>query len=186
MGTDKAFIDLGGETIVERAVRVLAPLFDDFFIVANDIPAYRGLGPDVYPDIIEGAGSLGGVYTALERSAAGWCFVAACDMPLLDAGAVEAVVEAALERADRFDVVVPFCGGRTHPMHGAYRKGIAGAIGEMIRSGELRINELLGRVRTLRLDAGYFSQRGVDIERSVANVNTAGDLERLGIEVKTK
>lgn len=186
MGTNKAFIDLGGETIIERAVRVLAPLFDEFFIVANDIPAYRGLGVEVYPDLIEGAGSLGGVYTALERSGTEWCFVAACDMPLIDARAVGAVMEAALEEGECFDVVVPFCGGRTHPMHGAYRRGVAGTAGEMIRSGELRINGLLDRVRTLRLDTGYFNRRGLDIERSVANVNRASDLERLGIEVKTK
>ncbi|MBW7956266.1 MAG: molybdenum cofactor guanylyltransferase [Deltaproteobacteria bacterium] len=178
MGFNKAFIDTPQGTIIERTVLVVESIFDPVFIIANDIALYGGLGPLVHEDIIKGAGSLGGIYTALYRSESEHAFVTACDMPHLDAGCLMAVAE----RASEADCVIPFIGGMLHPMHAAYSKRCMSAIEEMVRAGNLRINDLFGKVDTVRLTEKDFP--GLDISKSVENVNTRDDLKRAGIDEK--
>lgn len=185
MGRNKAFIEVDGAAIIERAARVLSSVFEDFFIVAGRDHVYDGLGHRVYTDIYRDAGSLGGVFTALAYAGSGACFVAACDMPFLKAGAVRAVADAALAAGDDYDAVVPHVGGRLHPMHAVYNKTSMALMEEMIKARELRIGDFLKRVRVLELTEEFFDARGVgDIAESVVNVNTAEDLERLGREIR--
>ncbi len=194
MGRNKAFIDIPApdghatedsarkETIISRAARVMGSVFDDLFIVANDTPLYEHLGLPIHNDIHIGAGSIAGVHTAVVRAANDLCFVAACDMPRLDSGAIAAVCEAAWRERASYDAFVPFIGGRLHPMHAVYSRSVAPVAEEMIVSGELRVVDLLGRVRTRRLAEEDFSEGGVPISDSVENVNTANELKRLGME----
>lgn len=173
MGFNKAFIKAGGETIISRAVRVLKEGFGEVNIIANDISLYEGLGVPVYPDTIKGAGSLGGIYTALIRSTAGAVFVAACDMPYLDLATVLKVTSS----LEGYDSAVPFIKSRLHPLHAAYSKQCAGTIEEMIKAGDLRITGLFDRIKTRRLTEADLE--GLPFELSVENVNTKEDLERV-------
>ncbi|MBI2413516.1 MAG: molybdenum cofactor guanylyltransferase [Deltaproteobacteria bacterium] len=173
MGTNKALIPMDGETIIARAVRVLKGAFDEVNIIANDPLLYEGLDVRVYSDIIKEAGSLGGVYTALFHAKHDHVFVTACDMPFLDMAVVRKVASA----IDAFDAAVPFIGGRLHPMHAVYSKRCLKTIEAMIKEGNLRITELFGRIKTQRLTEERF--QGMDAERSVENVNTKEELERL-------
>lgn len=177
MGFNKAFIKLNGQTIIERSVKLLSSIFDEVDIIANDAGLYEGLGVKVRPDEIKEAGSLGGVYTALLHSPAERVFVTACDMPYLDAGAVEATVRL----SDDCDVAAPFIGGMFHPMHAVYHKRCLKPIEEMIKAGDLRINALFERVRTKKLPEDDFG--GLPITSSVENVNTQEDLRRTDIKI---
>lgn len=173
MGTNKALIPMDGETIIARAVRVLKVAFNEVNIIANDPLLYEGLDVRVYSDIIREAGSLGGVYTALFHAKHDYVFVTACDMPFLDMAVVRKVASA----IDAYDAAVPFIGGRLHPLHAAYSKRCLKTIEAMIKEGNLRITELFGRIKTYRLTQEHF--QGMDAERSVENVNTKEELERL-------
>lgn len=176
MGFNKALIEIDGETIVERTIRVLSTVagVDEVFLVVNDPAPYRGFGVEVHTDIHKGAGSLGGVFTALKRAGSERVFVAACDMPFLDPAAVEVIIR----QEDGFDAVVPSAGGRTHPLHSLYSTGAAPAMGEMITKGRLRIGEFLRGARVRYLDENFFKASGVDIARSATNVNTPEELEK--------
>ena len=179
MGTDKALIRVDGETIAERASRVLSGCFDDFYIVANDLLVYDHLGSRLYSDLIKGAGTLGGILTALYHSPTPWCFVAACDMPLISAEAVKAVAGAATGDSEGYEAFVPSSGGRLHPMHGAYSTTLLPRVEKAVRAGDLRVEDLVRGVKARILEEDWFADRGVDITRSVANVNTPEELERL-------
>lgn len=178
MGFNKAFIESGGRSILARVLDVVSSVIPSPVIIANEIDLYSGLGAPVIPDDIPGAGSIGGIYTALNHSDADYVFVAACDMPWLDAGCVSRVVEA----VDGSECVVPFISGRLHPMHAAWSKGCVEKLEAAIRAGNLRIGDLLARLALRRLDASTFI--GLPIERSVENVNTREDLERTGLDEK--
>jgi molybdopterin-guanine dinucleotide biosynthesis protein A len=178
MGFNKAFIALEGSTVVARAARTMAALFPEPVIIANDPALYSHLGLPVFPDIIKNAGSLGGIYTALYHSSKDYVFITACDMPWLDPGCVRRV----LDNVDGEDCVIPFINGRDHPMHAAWSKGCLSRIETMINEGNLRINDLLKRLRIKRLTEECF--HGLPIERSVENVNTPEDLERTGLDGK--
>jgi molybdopterin-guanine dinucleotide biosynthesis protein A len=176
MGFNKAFIRLeDGRTLIERGLDVLKGVFDDVFIVANDVLLYEGLDARVASDVYKGAGSLGGIYTALFHSRSDYTFVAACDMPCLDPASIRRLVRL----SPGFDAVVPFAGGRLHPLHAVYSRRCLKPINEMIATGDLKIGALLDRVRTRRAEAGEFE--GADIVASVENINTREDLARLGL-----
>ncbi len=179
MGFNKAFIEIDGSTVAARAVAVMTSIFDSPIIIADNTTLYSHLGLPVYPDVIKDAGSLGGIYTALYHSK-DYAFVAACDMPWLDAGCIRRV----LENVEDEDCVIPFISGRLHPMHAAWSKRCMGEIETRINKGNLRINDLLKHLRLKRLTEEYF--RGLPIERSVENVNTPEDLERTGLDEKKR
>ncbi len=174
MGYNKAFIQTAEGPIIERTVRIVSSIFEIPFIVATQVATYNKLGVPVYPDIIAG-GSLGGIYTALSLSEKDDVFVTACDMPCLD----EACIRVVALRAGKADCVVPFIGGRLHPMHAVYSRRCLEAIEKIIKEGNFRINALFDRINALRLTEDDF--RGLPIERSVENVNTADDLKRAGL-----
>jgi molybdopterin-guanine dinucleotide biosynthesis protein A len=180
MGYNKAFIRLDHETIIERAVRVFTKIFSETMIVADDVPAYEGLGLKVFTDIYKGAGSIGGIYTALMHTTGTHAFVVACDMPWLDPDVIKAVTRHASKgegTSEEFDAAIPFIDGRYHPMHALWSKSCIEPMEEMIKGGELRISRLIERilVKTLRLE----DFKGLRAARSVENVNTPDDLTRV-------
>ncbi len=175
MGTNKALLKIDGTTIIERAVSVLCSVFDEVIIIANDPAPYSFPGIKVYPDIHAGAGSLGGLHTAIIKSASPFTFVTACDMPFLDADCIKRLLS--LPRQG-YDALVPFIGGRFHPMHGLYSNSCAGVAETMIREGNLRINSMLEKIHVKRLLEADFI--GLPISTSVENVNTEEDLKRHG------
>src|SRR5688572_5425336 len=89
LGTDKAFVELGGMTLAERAVANvrdgLSP--ERITMVAGSstqfaIEAITSEIPFIF-DLHEGRGPLGGLHAALAYSRAPWIFVLACDYPFV-------------------------------------------------------------------------------------------------------
>ena len=83
-GRPKLLLPLGDRRIVDRLLAVLRAVVDQVFIVANDRATYAGLGVSVHPDVLGGAGPLGGVHAALRRSRSSRTLVVAGDMPFLN------------------------------------------------------------------------------------------------------
>ncbi len=173
MGFNKAFIKINDETIIERSLRLFKKEFDEVYIVANDPLLYENLDVRVVSDIIRGAGSLGGVYTAILHAKGDFVFVAACDMPYLDGAAIRKI----LKSKGRFDAVVPFINNRYHPMHALYSRKCLHSIESMIKEGDLRITGLFERIRAKKLLENDF--KGLHIEASIENINTREDLLKL-------
>jgi molybdopterin-guanine dinucleotide biosynthesis protein A len=117
-----------------------------------------------------GRRSLGGIYTAVFHSKEESVFVAACDMPSLDLGSIKRTAEV----LEGYDAVVPFIGGRYHPMR-VYSRKCLRPVKAMIEEGR-RVNDLWS-------GSGKDSPKGfrdLPIESSVENVNTMDDLRRIG------
>ncbi|MBI5642907.1 MAG: molybdenum cofactor guanylyltransferase [Deltaproteobacteria bacterium] len=179
MGTNKALIEINGETIIGRAVNLLKMEFNEVNIIANDPLAYESLSVRVYADIIKGAGSLGGIYTALFHARSDYVFVVACDMPFLSVPVIKKMIKA----LDNSDAIVPFIGGRRHPLHAVYSKRCMKTIAAMIEDGNLRINSLLEKIRTKDLSEEVF--KGLPVSLSVENVNTKEELTKITENEKT-
>src|SRR5262245_14586169 len=79
-GADKGQLVVGGRSILDRLLDALRPLTTHVMLIERDT---RSRPPDVrvVRDLVEGAGALGGIYTALSASATDRVIVAACDMP---------------------------------------------------------------------------------------------------------
>src|SRR5512138_2118572 len=87
-GAPKGLLRVGGETLAARSVALLRRVFGRAMLVANDAAPYAALGVPVVPDAVRGRGAPGGLHAALAAAETPWVFVAACDMPFLDARAL--------------------------------------------------------------------------------------------------
>lgn len=146
-GVAKGLIEIDGETILDRELRVLRALFDEVFLVANDPAPYARFGLPCVGDRVRGAGPLAGLDAALDFARAPRVFLVACDMPLLDARAVRLVLDADADA----DVAVPVVGGRPEPLHARYAKSCAPAVRRALDSGRFKMASFFADVRVVEI-----------------------------------
>jgi len=87
MGCDKRFLELGGESILDRAIRIARSWIpcSGQVLLSGDVEGYSCV-----KDLISGQGPLGGLYTAileLKKSGSGeetWALLMPVDMPRID------------------------------------------------------------------------------------------------------
>mgnify|MGYP003349625778 FL=1 len=94
MGEDKRFLLVGEATLLDRTVSVMSNLFPEVVIViAQDSAPLTVAGCTVHRDLIADCGSLGGLYTGLEKAVNRRIFAVACDMPFLNPDMIQWFVD---------------------------------------------------------------------------------------------
>jgi molybdopterin-guanine dinucleotide biosynthesis protein A len=175
-GEPKWRVDVAGETMGARAIAALRPSTAQVVAISGD-PAVASLGVEVRPDLVAGQGPLGGVRTALvcasERALDG-AFVLACDLPLVTASLVHAIVAA--WRTE--DVVVTTGPAGAEPLCALYSLTALPGIERALARGELSPSRLLEDdldVRRLSLEE---ARAAAGVEDPFLNVNTRADRAR--------
>ncbi len=171
LGTDKCELAFEGETLLERALRLLASVCRELWVIGRRPPeplASWGVGwhLDLLP---RRSGPLGGLHTALSVIRAPRCLVIGCDMPRLSEAALRRLLAVA-QKTDSPAVVSRGPDGRPEPLAAVYSKALLPRAEEMLAAGELRLSGLFeGQARF------------VDFAEPEAffNVNTPQDLARL-------
>ena len=155
-GSAKALAELDGETLADRAWRLLDDACDERFAVGRGI----GLPFPTLPDAVFGGGPLAGIVAGLRTATNDVAIVVPVDMPLLTVAALHEVADACR------DAAVPQSG----PLPGAYAKRALPALEAALERGDLALRHVLEGldVTTIQLDAAL-----------LANVNEPRDLERL-------
>lgn len=174
MGTNKAFITVDGERLIDRTVRIFSELFSEVMIVTNTPLEYIDLNVQMVTDIIRGKGSLGGIYTGLFFSSFEHSFAAPCDMPFLN----KEFIEYMISRRDNYDIVVPETADGLQPLHAIYAKRCVPVIRKLLEVDKLKITGFYKGFRLLNI--GEKDIRPFDPEsRIFLNVNTQEDLQRI-------
>ena len=179
-GANKALLRVGGVRIVDRLVAALEPVAQDLFIVAPDAAAYADLGLRVVGDVIPGAGSLGGIYTAIVESRCPRTIVVACDMPFITTELLQALVA-----VEPTDVVLPRTAQGYEPLCAVYAKSCGPVFRDRIMRGELRVAAAREALRVAEIGPetlAAFDREG----RLFANVNTPHDYERAKGQIELK
>ena len=146
MGTDKLFIPFRGQKLIEWVIGRLANLTDDLVIISNQPENLKYLNQAVYPDAITGIGPLAGIFTGLKYARYESVVMVACDMPFVSSNLLREEVRLLDEM--QVDVVIPAPGGKTEPLHAAYRRETCLPVIEAgIRTGMRRLIEWHGFVR---------------------------------------
>lgn len=143
-------------------------------LIANAADAADWLpGIQVYRDVVAGAGSLGGILTAVERAGAVLCV--AWDMPFVSVGLLRELV-AGLADAD---AVLPESDGRRglEPLCAAYGPACGPAIRAALERGDRRAIAFHDAVRVRRVAMDRVLQYG-DPGVLFLNVNSPQDLAR--------
>ncbi len=178
MGTDKALLRLtpGGPTLIEMVLVAARTVADDVFLVAND-DHLAWLGLRTVPDTFPGAGSLGGIYSAVAGAREEHCLVVACDMPFLDPALLRALADTPRD----YDVLAPYLEVGTNrqggtkgvyeTLHAIYGRAALPAIGARLTAEQYRIVGFFPDVRVRALAEA--AVRALDPQlRSFFNVNT--------------
>ncbi|MDT4897923.1 MAG: hypothetical protein QOH25_3000 [Acidobacteriota bacterium] len=172
MGTDKALLDLGGQSFVERIYRALVAITTETSLVGAKFAGAAWPQLPSVPDVHVKWGALGGLHAALAACRAEWAAVVACDLPFITG---ELFVRLASLR-ENYDAVVPVqADGRWQPLCAFYRtQPVRERAEELIVAGERRPRALLNLINTRRVAFEELSDlQGAN--RFFTNVNTPED-----------
>lgn len=176
MGFDKAFLKIGGRTLVERQLSALKGRFRKIILVTNSPGEYKsGARVKVVPDLVRGMGPLGGLYTGLKNSGARYNFVTACDMPFLSPD-LAAYMAGSLKEG--FQAVVPFYRGQYEPLCALYSRDCIDKMIEALAAGELKLARLLSEFKVRKVLKKELLRFG-DPDVLFRNINTPQDLRLL-------
>lgn len=156
-GAPKALAAFDGETLAERAWRLLGDACDERIAVGKneyDLPF------DVLDDGTDVRAPLAGVVAGLRAAQHAVAVVLPVDMPLLTFDDVHALASACR------DAAVP----PTGPLPGAYRRTALPALERALEERRLRLRDVLSGLEVAIVDLD---------ERALTNVNTPDDLRRL-------
>ncbi len=175
MGRDKRFLELEGATLFARALSVLDDLFPEVLVsVADALPEGAEVAHRVVTDLIPNCAALGGLYSGLSLATHPRVFVAACDMPLLSAPVIRAMVE----RDPRADVIMARLPQGLQPMHAVYSKQCLPYLEAMARAGNLKMQEMAQQQGLVTRIVPEDELREMDPQAlSFLNINTPADLE---------
>lgn len=174
-GIAKHELVIGGRTIFERQVEVLAPRVHEILVSAPDAIA----GYSTVADTIADGGPLAGIAAGLAVASTPWLLIVAGDMPYLTGAVVDLVLARIDDAQDGVGIEI---GGLPQPLFSALRVAAARpALDRLLASGQRKASRLL-------TDAGLAIRwlaepdvRAVDPSlRSLANVNSPSDLENSG------
>jgi len=131
MGADKAFVKLAGETLLQRVLNCVQPLFDDMMISGRE-PKFEISGTRFITDQLPGRGPAIGLCAALASARNPYVFATACDMPFI----TPAFIEWLLSCRHGYDVVVPLLGGKLQPLCAVYSKNCIRTLTSRVQKGE--------------------------------------------------
>jgi len=172
-GTDKAFVKVGGSTIVESLLFILRPLFPKVIVVTNHPEKYQAFPVQIVEDRIKGLGPLVGIYSGLLASDSERNFVVACDMPLLNPRLIRY-----LASIPKGDVVVPMIKDKLEPLHAIYSKSCLSAIANQIASGDYKIQNFFDKVAACYVGENEIRKYDPSLT-SFLNINLQKDLKKI-------
>ena len=176
MGTSKALLPFGPETMLQRVVRLLTEVVTPIVAVA----AGEQVLPDLPENVIvtrderEGRGPLEGLRAGLKALPQGVeaAYVTSCDVPLLVPGFVQQM----LEFARGHDIAVMEIDGFAHPLSAVYRRATLPFIEDLLAHDRLRPAFLFEAVKTRRVSPQEITS---DPElQTLQNLNTREDYQK--------
>ncbi|HET9551552.1 MAG TPA: molybdenum cofactor guanylyltransferase [Anaeromyxobacteraceae bacterium] len=175
-GVAKGLLEVAGEPIAARTLRLFRELLAGAVVVANDPAPYARFGAPIVADLVPGKGAPGGIHAALSAAPTPWVFTVACDMPFVSREAL-ALLAARREGAR---AVVPRWGGRLEPLHALWSRACLPDFAAALAEGDPSLQQLARRVGARVVEEAEW--RLVDpAGRAFENVNTPEDAARLGL-----
>jgi len=171
-GENKAFLSVGGKTIMDRLYKTFACLFDEVLIVTNEPLHYLSWDAMIVTDVFPGRSSLTGVHSGLLHASTPHAFVAACDTPFLK----EALIRQLLDELEpEIDVVIPETEDGHQPLCAIYSKRCVKPIERQLKDEDLKILKFFSSVKVKRIPEEQL--KSVDPHLvSFFNINTPEEL----------
>lgn len=173
MGSDKAFLRLGDETLLSQALNTAGAVAGDVRIV-GDAQKFKTFGR-VVEDVYRSQGPLGGIHAALSSSATELNLVLAVDLPFVGPEFLDYLLSRA--RGSGATVTIPHAGGGLQPLCAVYRRGFGEVAERSLRGGKNKIDALFTTVETAVIDEEELVRAGFSAEM-FRNLNTPEEWEK--------
>ena len=156
MGTDKAFLELQGQTLLFRALQLVRSVTADFHIVGarEKFGRFGHVVEDLYFD----RGPLGGIHAALSASSKDLNLILAVDLPQIEAAFLEYLIAKA--RAGEALVTVPRAGGGWQPLCAVYRRGFLDFADRALQEGRNKIDPLFKNISLAVIEESELTEAG--------------------------
>lgn len=170
MGKDKALLELGDETLLNRSIRRLSPLFPELVVASNN-PHLEIESAQVVKDAVPFLGPLGGILAGLQASSSPLNLVVAVDMPFVKLELIRLLLEEAEE-----DVTCPVLTRGPEPLLAVYGKGCLSILKKHFDDRDLKTVSFFSEVRVKYLTEQRIREADPDLS-SFYNINTYDDLQ---------
>jgi molybdopterin-guanine dinucleotide biosynthesis protein A len=174
MGTDKAFVEFEGRTLLARSLDLARSVTSDVRVVGS-VDKFGPFAP-VVEDLFRDCGPLGGIHAALLAVRRKLNVMLAVDMPFVSRAFLEYLIDKARDAPDAI-VVVPRCDGGRQPLCAVYRREFAAPAENALRAGRNKIDLLFDVVQTRVIDQKELENAGFAAS-IFRNLNTPEELER--------
>jgi len=133
-GTDKALHQYQGQALIKYPLTLLSEKTSIVSIVAKDEKEYQWLGYPVVKDIVDQQSPLVGILSGLLNSTTDWNYFQACDMPFMQPGIFNLLMERVEEISEDPDIhaFIPLTDFGLQPLAAFYRKNSIDTLREAI------------------------------------------------------
>jgi len=158
MGRNKAFLELGELTLIERIINMGKEAgITEIIVVTNEIKKYEFLDVKIVNDYYPGMGPLAGIHSGLIHSKHLNNFVIPCDMPFVATDIINILL---LNQTD-CQVVVPMMDGKYQPLTAIYTRDCIPFIEQLLKEKISKVIRLYDLVKTcyieLKDDTNFFN-----------------------------
>lgn len=144
MRTDKAWLELGGQPMIERVIAALKPVTTNVAIIANG-PEYARLGFPVFADELTGVGPLEAIRSAMANTLTSRLVLVGCDLPFV----TPELFRFLLSITGNYEAIVPLgADGKLEPLCAIYSKESEPIVRDLIARGQKKVSHLFDRVPT--------------------------------------
>lgn len=170
-GINKALIEVGGKSIIDRTVNLLTPLFREVILAGWPVGQRLPAGTRSVPDNFPGKGPLAGIEAAMKISQTQFIFVLGGDMPSLSGELIAMQIDKFADKPA--DVFVPRIGDLIEPLHTICSCSVYPSLEAYMRSARKpAVRDFFSLVNVRYFDL----PETADYMRVFKNINTSGDL----------
>ena len=173
MGRDKAFIELGGRTLLERAMNLVGSVTPNVRVVGQQqkFLTIAHTVEDIFPD----CGPLGGIHAALTNTETELNLMLAVDLPFVERGFLLYLISQASQTGAL--VTVAQAGERLQPLCAVYRRDFAQAAEKALKKKKNKIDILFEQVETRVIGRAEMERMGFS-STMFQNLNTPEELQK--------
>ncbi len=171
MGSDKAFLEVAGQSLLARSLDLARSVTPDVKIV-GDPAKFSAFAPTI-PDIYSHRGPLAAIHAALTNSATDFNLVLAVDLPFLNVRFLHYLI--AESESTNAVVTVPQAAGHLHLLCAIYRKQFLAPAERALAESRNKLDALFNQVEVRIIPEDELTAAGFS-PAIFRNLNTPEDL----------
>ncbi|MGB6339383.1 MAG: molybdenum cofactor guanylyltransferase [Candidatus Aminicenantaceae bacterium] len=151
MQLDKALLSVSEGSIIEHIIKQLENHFDEVLISVSSKEKFAFLKRRLIVDEKPGEGPMMGIRTTLQTTKNEKSFVIACDIPDIDLGFLQRLIQ----EAEHSDIALPISsGGRKEPLFAVYDKAVLPEMEKLLDEGVFSLLPLFEHCKVQHVPMG--------------------------------